>query len=72
MNGCAIPVVADVILAVLTAFEGGLKLWWVIVIPPVKVEVRLRILCISVSSCQNVKRTDQLQTQCVFESTYKY
>lgn len=67
---CSIPVVADVMLTVLTPLKNGLKLWWVIKIPPVKVEVRLRILGVFVSSCQNVKRTNQPQTQCVFQCTY--
>lgn len=44
MTKCSIPVVAKVMLAVLTPLNYGLKLWWVKIIPPVKVEVRLRIL----------------------------
>lgn len=67
---CSIPEVANVMLTVLTPLKDGLKLWWVVKIPPVKVEVRLRILGVFVSSCQNVKRTNQLQTQCVFQCTY--
>lgn len=66
----SLPVIADVMLTVLAPLKDGLKLWWVIKIPPVKVEVRLRILGVFVSSCQNVKRTNQLQTQCVFQCTY--
>lgn len=67
---CSIPVVANVILTVVTPPKDGLELWWVIKIPPVKVEVRLRILGVFVSSCQNVKRTNQLQAQCIFQCTY--
>lgn len=52
---CSIPVVTNVMLAVLTPCEYGLKLWWVIKIPPVKVEVWLGILGVFVSSCQNIK-----------------
>lgn len=57
-------------LGVLTAQKDGLKLWWVIEIPPVEVEVGLRILGVFVSSRQNFKRTNQLQTQRLFQCTY--
>ena len=40
----AIPVIANVMLVVLTALKYGLELWWVVNKPPVKMEVRLRIL----------------------------
>lgn len=70
-SACSVPVVANVMLAVLTPLKYGLKLWWVIKIPPVKMEVRLGILGVFVSPSQNVKRTNQPQTQCVFQCTYK-
>lgn len=40
----AIPVVANVMLTVLVPQEDGLKLWWVVVKPPVEVKVGLRAL----------------------------
>ncbi len=58
-------------LTVLTPQKDGLKLWWVIIKPPVKMEVRLRILGVFVSSCQNFKWTNQLQTQQVFQCTLR-
>lgn len=64
-----VPVVANVMLTVLAPQEDGLKLWWVVEIPPVQVEVGLRVLGLFVSSCQNFKRTNQLQTQRVFQRT---
>lgn len=67
---CYLPEVANVMLGVLTAQKDGLKLWWVIEIPPVEVEVGLRILGVFVSSRQNFKRTNQLQTQRLFQCTY--
>lgn len=66
----SIPVVANVMLTVLAAPKDRLKLGRVVEIPPMKVEVGLRVRCGFVSSCQNFKRTDQLQTQCVFQCTY--
>lgn len=65
-----LPVVANVMLSVFTPQKDGLKLWWVVQIPPVKVEVRLRTLGFFVGSCQDVKGTNQLQTQCVFQCTF--
>lgn len=40
----SLPVVANMMLAVLAPEENGLELWRVIVEPPVEVEVRLRTL----------------------------
>lgn len=66
----AIPVVANVMLTVLVPQEDGLKLWWVVVKPPVEVKVGLRALWGFVIPCENFKRADQLQTQRVFQGIY--
>lgn len=57
-------------LTVLIPKEDGLELWWVVVKPPVEVEVGLRTLRGFVASCENFKRANQLQTQSVFQRIY--
>ena len=54
-------------LGVCTALQYALELRGVVEVPPVQVEVLLRILGIFMRPSQNVKRTDQPQTQCVHQ-----
>lgn len=57
-------------LTVLVPKENGLELRWVVEEPPVEVKVGLGTLWGFVASCENFKRTDQLQTQSVFQRIY--